>query len=57
MDQRDNRFYRQADHGMFCPKCGERENIAPHTEYMTSGDSKGQRLTGKNECRNCANIF
>lgn len=59
------------DHGIFCSKCGEREKLAPHTEYWSADrDAKGnitnfapgphregQRLTGKTECRNCNHVF
>lgn len=59
MEQADNRFYRQKDHGPFCPKCGERENIAPQTKYWSNGPGRpdGLSLTGKTECRNCNHVF
>lgn len=56
----------------FCPKCGERDKLAPHTEYWNSDTdqatgliksfhrgphTEGQRLTGKTECRVCNTVF
>lgn len=61
----------KTDHGLFCPKCGEREKLAPHTRYYSEdNDGKGRItsfhpgphreghiLTGQTECRNCNHVF
>lgn len=58
-------------HGIFCPKCGDREKIAPHAEYWSADNDgnggitrfnpgphrEGLKLTGKNECRNRNAVF
>lgn len=44
---------------VFCPQCGERDKLAPHTEYFRGvrGGKDGCVLTGKTECRNCNHVF